>query len=472
MVKTYILLFLCFSCFVSCSENNSKVEEESVSKRDLKEILKSGKLIVLAENSTTSFFIYRGKKLGFEYEILKEFASHLGIELEVKILRDFEEIKKINDNEGVDLVAGNLVVNRLDKDFLDYSIPFLRTEQILVQRKPENWENTPTHDWNHLLIHEPVELVNKKIYVRMNSVYHKRLIHLQDEIGDSIFIQAEPTDIGVEELIEKVSEGKIDYTIAPKNVVLSNEKFYDNIEGNVALSIRQNIAFGTRKNTRLLKAKLDQWLAEYVKKPEFRYLKHKYYEIDKMIEQNNSSYLSLSGGSISPFDDIFKKEAKKVAWDWTLLAAIAYQESKFNPYVTGFGGAYGMMQFMPEVGPKFGVYPNSSPEVQIAGGMKKIMKDFEMWPDVKDKNQRIKFALASYNAGFSHIKDAQNLAKKYGLNPYQWDEHVEMMVKNLSERKYYLDEVVQYGAMKGPHTQKYVRSVFSRYQSYQSVYGK
>jgi membrane-bound lytic murein transglycosylase F len=98
------------------------------------------------------------------------------------------------------------------------------------------------------------------------------------------------------------------------------------------------------------------------------------------------------------------------------------------------------------------------------------MKDYNSWPEVTSKAQRQKFALASYNAGVSHIKDAQRLAKKYGYSPNVWDGNVELMVRNLSQAKYYRDAVVENGAMRGAHTANYVNSVYSRYQSYKSAY--
>jgi membrane-bound lytic murein transglycosylase F len=461
------LLFQTVSCSTK-SEDKKSIDPEV--KIDLQEILKKGKLVVLAENSSTSYFIYRGKKMGFEYELLKEFCSEIGVELEIKTITDFKDILSQLNNGEVDLIACNFAITKSVKEEIDFSNPFLRTSQVLIQRLPDNFENLKKEDVLQKVLNDPIQLAHKKIYVRRKSSYYNRLINLQEEIGDSILIHEESSSISTEELIEQVAEGKIDFTIAEKNVAQVNSRFYDNLNTDLEISIRQNVGFGLRKNSVLLKAKLNEWLNAYSKKPQFRYTKHKYFELSNLTEKSQAKFSSLKGGQISAFDHIFKQEAAKNGWDWTLIAAVAYQESKFNPYVTGFGGSYGMMQFMPEVGPKFGVYPNSTPEVQIAGGMKKLLKDYDSWPEVTDKTQRQKFALASYNAGLSHIKDAQRLAKKYGLNPIVWDENVEIMVKNLSNREYYQDEVVKFGAMKGSHTQKYVMSVFSRYLSYKSAF--
>ena len=124
-----------------------------------------------------------------------------------------------------------------------------------------------------------------------------------------------------------------------------------------------------------------------------------------------------------------------------------------------------MMQFMPNTGPSCGVFPGSSPDVQIAGGMRLLNRTYHKWKDVPDADQRLKFTLASYNAGPCHIEDAQNLARATGLNPHMWDGNVEEMVRHLDEPKYYRSEHVRCGAYRG-HAVSYVKKVFAIYTSW------
>jgi membrane-bound lytic murein transglycosylase F len=460
------------SCkYEGSSENDGgNAQNLAIEGLDLPEILKKGKLVVLAENSSTSYFIYRGKKMGFEYEILREFAQEIGVDLEIKTVSNLDEIDDLlNKGEG-DLVACNYTVTKDRQKSIDFTEPFLRTSQVLIQRKPDGWEKMSREELKKYVLVDPIQLANKKIYVWKESSYYSRLMHLQEEIGDSIYIQGENGEVSGEDLIEQVADGKIDYTVVEKNIAQVNRRFYDNIDIDLEISVRQKIAFAVRKTSPLLKARINQWLKSYMQGTAFKYTKHKYFELSQLTSKSQDQFSSLQGGKISKYDIFFKREAAKYNWDWKLVASVAYQESKFNPDVQGFGGAYGMMQFMPEVGPKFGVYPNSPADIQIAGGTKKLHRDYESWPEIPDKAQRLKFALASYNAGQGHIKDAQRLAEKHGLNPKKWDNNVEIMVKNLSNREYYRDPVVKYGAMRGAHNQKYVESVYSRYLSYKSSF--
>lgn len=128
------------------------------------------------------------------------------------------------------------------------------------------------------------------------------------------------------------------------------------------------------------------------------------------------------------------------------------------------------MQFMPNTGPHYGVYPDSPPDVQIAGGARKLKADEIYWKSIQDDLQRKKFTIASYNTGRGHIIDAQRLAKKHGLNPNIWDNNVENMLLNLSKKEYYQDEVVKHGMLRSKITYHYVHEVFARYMEWAAIY--
>lgn len=437
---------------------------------DLPEILEKGKLTVLAENSSTSYFFYKNRKMGFEYELLKIFAEEIGVELEVIVVNNLDSlISMLNRGEG-DIIACNYTVTRERGKIINFSEPFMQSQQVLVQRKPDGWEDMDEDEWMKKMLHTPVQLAQKSVQVWKNSSYYERLLHLQEEIGDTIFIEGLQGNIGGEELIEMVADGIIDYTITESNVAQVNEQFFDNLYTGLELSVKQKLAFGMRKSSSLLKAKLDEWLIDFKEKSTFKYIARKYFELPHMSKLAKKDFTKLNGTSISKFDDAFKRAAEMSGWDWRMIASVAYQESKFNPDIQGFGGAYGMMQFMPNTGPYYGVYPDSPAEIQIMGGAKKLMADEKYWSAIPDGYQRKKFALASYNAGRGHILDAQRLAEKHGLNHLVWDDNVEAMLLNLSKQEYYQDEVVRHGVMRSKTTYNYVRQVTTRYFEWAAVY--
>lgn len=468
------LLFFILAIFlalVSACQNTTKSKKEMVGlvhkeHRDLTEILKENKLIVLAENSATSYFIYKGQKMGLEFEILRRFAKDIGVQLEIVVIDNLDDIIDDLNAEKADLIACNFTITKERRKHIDFSIPYLHSSQVLIQRKPENWEDEKKKDWKKELIREPSQLSRKTVHVWKNSSYHERLVNLQDELGDTIIIKPLEGNIIPEKAIEMVSKGFIDYTVVDENVAKINQRYYPDIDAELALSIKQRIGFGVRKESPLLRKRLDAWLTDFLKTPAYKYIKHKYLSTSTYSSRSRSEFSSISGTKISQFDPIIKAKAKKYGWDWRLVASIIYQESKFNLDVESWAGAYGLMQFMPEVGPHYNVFPESSPEEQIDGGIRKLMKDYKAWSSIPDSTQRIKFALASYNAGSGHVLDAQRLAKKHGKDPQIWDDNVELLIKELSSPEFYRDPVVYYGYLRGIENYNYVRHIISRYNEY------
>ena len=461
-----------FALFMSCEDKKEATANAALlsNEQDLPAILKRGKLRVLAENSSTSFFIYKGKKMGFEYEILREFAEDIGVELEIIRANDLDVInEQLNNNEG-DIIACNYVVTRDRQKEIVFSRPFSQTNQVLVQRKEEKLNlnsGDPTINYH---ITDPLQLAKRKIDIWRNSSYYDRLLNLQDEIGDTIYIRPTQGYKSTEELIELVSDGQIDYTVSEKNIATINEGFYDNLDVSMAISFKQNIAFGLSKNAPLLKKRLDQWLTRFIQRETYSFIWKKYFDPDEQDSSYPDNPAVIRKGGLSAFDAIMKAEAARHNFDWRLLAAIIQHESNFNPNAHAFGGAYGLMQFMPGTGPKYGVYPNSTPEVQIRGGMSLIVKIRSQWTDIKDPAQRNKFILASYNAGSGHIKDAQVLAAKRGYDPKVWDGNVEKMAQNLGKRGYYTDPDVKSGAFHGSFTCRYVREIIARYEQFKTMF--
>lgn len=172
-------------------------------------------------------------------------------------------------------------------------------------------------------------------------------------------------------------------------------------------------------------------------------------------------------GIISKWDNLFRKHAPTARIDWKLMAAQCYQESCFDPKAHSWAGACGLMQIMPSTASYLGLSQNDiySPEPNIAAAakyMKQLINDFH---DIPNQQDRICFALAAYNGGEKHIRDAMALAKKYGKNPQHWRIVQEFILK-LSEPYYYRDPVVKYGYMRGSETANYVDRIMKRWAEY------
>lgn len=446
-MKFNLFFFLFLICILSaCSLNNRDYLDI-----DLDQIRKKGKLTVLIENSSLSFFEYRGKKLGFEYEILDTFAKSIKIPLELKVVSNSKDFYTLLNNGEGDILAANLALSLKDQEIISYSNPYYFSKQVLIQRQDDT------------IVREPLQLIEKSIHVRKNSAFGRRLKSLQEEIGSKIIINEVNGEEITEDLIEKVANSQINFTVAHENLARISKELHPNLNIETKISFEQKIAFALRMKSPELKKKLDEFLDKYCKSTQYKELKKKYFDYIKN-QVVLSDYISTKG-SLSPYDDLFKAAAKKYAWNWKILVAISHKESRFNPNARGLGGAFGLMQFMPLTGRIYNVSPSSSPEEQINAAMKMLDKTYRSWNSVPNEVQRMKFTLGSYNAGRCHIEDAQKLARENGLDPQLWDGNVELMVKKLADPAFYLSSSLRCGAYRGGAV-SYVRTIYTNYQSW------
>jgi membrane-bound lytic murein transglycosylase F len=466
--------------FSSCNKENAKekmttpdtIAVKKHSRVVLERILRRNELVATTDYNSTNYFIYRGEPMGYQYELLKSFADYLGVKLNIKIINSLDESFECLNQGRCDLIALGLTITKDRKDIVEFTDPLTQTRQVLVQRKPENWRKMKT--WDEIekhLIRDPINLAGETIYIQKNSTYRFRLKNLSDEIGADIQV-IEDENASVEDLISMVAEGKIDYTVCDEHIALVNQKYYPDIDTKTAISFSQNIAWAVKPGADGLRDTINSWLSSFKKTKTYAYLYNKYFKNTRTVNFARSEYYldKQRGGKISPYDEIIKKYSSKIGWDWRLLASLIYQESRFSPKAESWVGAYGLMQLMPFVAEKYGVDSTSSPEQQIAAGVKFIkLLDRQFEEIIPDKEERIKFVLAAYNAGIAHVYDARRLAEKYNKNPDIWSNNVDYYLLNKSKPEFYRDSVVKYGYCRGSEPYNFVNDIIDRYKQYKNA---
>lgn len=457
-----LVIILAFNC-KRVSDPEKKTEIPST----LKRVTENGVLRVVTDFNSTSYFIYRGQPMGYQFEMLQELSDYLGVELEVSVNNNLSEKFEMLKKDKVDLIAVNLTVTKERRQIMDFTVAHTQTHQVLVQRKPEKWMFMSKSALEDTLIRSQLDLAQKTIYVQRNSSYAKRLHNLSDEIGDSIDIRE--VDEGVEQLIEYVALGKIAYTVCDENVALVNETYYDNIDISTPVSFPQNLAWALPKGSEDLKETINIWLTYFRNTSKYAVIYHKYFRNKRSAEIIESDYFANESGVISPYDRVIKQQSEEIGWDWRLVASMIYQESRFNPHAKSWAGAFGLMQLMPATARRFGVAPESHPNKQIHAGILFIKWLNERLSMIKDDEERKKFILASYNVGLGHVLDARALALKNGYDQDVWDNNVALYIVKKSNPKYYTDPVVKYGYCRGTETFNYVTSIFERYEHYRNL---
>lgn len=467
----YIFRSALLIAFIMASCNGPKRQAPNAvaadSDRDLNEIKKDGKLRALIAYSATSYFLYRGEPMGYEYELLKRLADDLGVELELKVSKNLDELLPELKKGTVDIVAHALAITSGRKKEVSFADYLYITEQVLVQRKPENWRRMTLDDIQKQLITDPMQLIGDTVSVRMNSSYFTRIENLSKEIGGEIIIDTLDGNLTTDEIIKMVAEGTIKYSLADKNLATINASYYSNLDVEVPLSFSQRIAWAVNPNaTKLLNA-TNKWLKKEKKQPDYNVIYDRYFTHKRSFKRRvNSPFYSLNQKKISKYDLIIKDNSAQIGWDWRLLASLIYQESQFDPEAESWTGARGLMQMMPAAAEEMGVKNKSDPKDIIKGGANYLKRMHDRFEAIPDAVQRIKFAMASYNCGYSHVVDAQKLAAVNGLDSTVWDEHVEKMIVALSYPQNFNHEVVKFGYVRGIEPFQYVDEIFKRYEHY------
>lgn len=450
-----VLLCLLIVCIVSCRNSRHRGSGDTDG-HDLPQLKDSGELVVLTLYGSTSYFIYRGEPMGFQYELSEQFARSLGLKLRVEVARSTRElVDKLLAGEG-DLIAYNLPVTKKLKDSLLYCGEDFITHQVIVQRS--GGKARPLTD--------VTQLIGKEIYVKPGK-YYDRMVNLNKELGGGILIREVKGDsISVEDLIAEVAEGKIGYTVCDNDLAQLNKTYYPNLDIALSVSFDQRAAWAVRKNESRLAEAIDKWSRENMTSPAYRASEKRYFEISKA--HPHSPILSIKDGKISHFDPLFKKYAKQIGWDWRLLASLAYTESNFDTTAVSWAGAKGLMQLMPATARAMGLPAGKeqNPEESIKAAVRYIAATNRSLGSIADENERINFILAAYNAGLGHVSDAIALAGKYGKQKNIWRNNVENFILLKSHEEYYTDPVVKYGYFRGRETYSFVRDIQSRYELY------
>jgi membrane-bound lytic murein transglycosylase F len=449
--------------------------------RDLDAITAGGTLRVLFTFNSTGYFIYRGETLGYEYELLDRFARESHLKLQPVVVRDSTSLyEQLNRGEG-DVVAAQLAATA-DDDEVAQTVGLYETAPVVVQRGAETptagttptvkkalvrekKETTPaTITIRARLIATPRELAGQRVHLPRVSPYRARLVELNASLDNDI--EVVEVDESSDKLIQRLSEGEIGYTVAAENLAQLRAGEYTNIIVRPAIGPPQPIVWATRRNAPQLVAALNRWIEAKRKASLLAVLYRKYF-LDRrgFLTRSASPYLTAETGTLSAFDDAFREYANIPGWDWRLIAAQAFQESRFNPKARSWAGASGLMQIMPRTAKALKVNVND-PRSSVEGACRYLWQMDETWKkSIANEDERIKFILASYNVGLGHVQDAVRLAEKYGDNPKSWTDVAYWLVRK-SKRNVYNDPVVKHGYARGTEPVAYVDEILARFENY------
>ena len=408
----------------------------------------------------TSYFNYRGQEMGFDYENVKRFANDENLVLDLKVAPTLQSLLNMIENGDIDLAAYPIPVIEEYKNLAKHCGYKEVTWQVLVQPDGKN------------KISDVTQLVGKTIYVEQDSKYHYRLNNLNQELGGGInIVPINKDSLITEDLIRMVDLGEIPLTVVDSDIAELNKSYYPRLDIDMKISLDQYSSWAVRNDLDSLASRIDMWEKRRDNSDMMKEIYKKYFEISKNPTPYEDPVKSLGlnikkGGKISDYDGSFKRHAHVSGYDWRLLAAIGFNESRFNNDIISWAGAQGLMQLMPVTAQAMGIDPSdlSNPDRNILAAAKLLKKlDSSLADKVPDKDERLMFVIAAYNCGLGHIFDSIALAEKFGLDSTKWLGNVSEAALMKSRPQYYNDPVVKNGYFRGRETTEFVDKVMSVY---------
>ncbi len=402
---------------------------EEAKKDALRRIRERGYLVALTDQNTLNYFLYKGQPMGYQLEMLESFADYLGVSLRIIASNDISKLGYYLRYNAADLIALNLPVSGDGRKLVRFSDPFGETRLVLVQRKGGNAGRKDQE-----VIGSLKNFPKDTVYVRRSPFLADQYHSFFKKTGKNAILKEE-TDITQEELIKRVSTGKIRFAICQENVAMEYHRFYRNIDISVLAFPLFPYAWGVGLSSDSLRTEVNAWLKEFKASKELKQTYLAYFDNQHLAGFLQSDYFSVIGNKLSPFDDAIRAQSKLLKWDWRLLASLIYQESNFKQGLISTRSASGLMQLMPETAAKFGIDNMATPARQIAGGVKYLRFIDDQLPDeITSPIERIYFVLACYNVGIGRVMAAREKAEKFGKDKNRWNNHVDYYLLRRSKK--------------------------------------
>lgn len=411
-------------------------------------------LRVLMPNNAASYFLYKGELYGFEYELAKAFADAHKLRLEVIVPDTHEQLLNwLVDGRG-DIAAGFLEPSdELKARGLAFSRPYHFAPRHLVVRSDDGMRGI----W---------DMQGRTVMVRRSSPYWRDMQALLDS-GYAFDLVAAPEHMETEELIARVASGEIDATVADGHL-LDIELARDiGVKSGFQLGGDRPHAVAVRAKDKKLRQALNKFIKKEYKGLVYNILYKKYFTNPRVVRTLAEGRLGGDGKGLSPYDDITRRYAEEYGFDWRLITAQMFQESRFDPKAKSFAGALGLLQVMPRTAKFMGFSSVLKPEDGIHAGIKYLDWVRNRFESSLPFNERMWFSLAAYNAGHGHVDDARRLARNLGLNGDRWFDNTEKAMLLLAKKQY--ASKARYGYVRGIEPVSYVREIRQRYRAYVDI---
>jgi len=410
-------------------------------KASLQRILDRGYVTVGTLFGPTSYYLEAEGPTGFEYELAKSYANFIGVDLRIIPSYNLDELFPKLATGEVDFLAAGLSVTDKRREEYRFAPSYNEVSQKLVF-KQGNKRPRKLDDLNGTLL------------VTANSSHVENLELLKQSNAELNW--QETSEFDREELLIKILEGEIDYTVVDSNTLAVNRRYYPEISIGFTIKKPEPLAWVVAKETDdSILASLIEFFGKVHHDGTLLALDDKYYgHVEQFNYVDTRTFIKAVEEKLPKYRPLFEKYGQDI--DWRLLAAISYQESHWNPRARSHTGVRGMMMLTLPTAKQMGIKSRLDPEQSIQGGAKYIKRMINKMPDRIPDPDRLWFALAAYNVGFGHLNDARIITQRQGGDPDRWFE-VKTRLPLLKQKKYYKN--TKHGYARGDEPVNYVESI-------------
>ncbi len=386
-----------------------------------------------------------GTPQGPEYDFARQFADQLGVKLKITPLRTYGEIYAALSSGRVHLAAAGLKVPSRPIPGIEFGPTYQRVREHLIYRR-----GAP----------RPASLAdigNGELEIAAGGSHAKSLSAAREQLPGLVWV--EDAAIDSQALFEGVADGTIDYTIADSAEFAFAHDEHPDLRIAFDLPGSQSLAWAASDRYPEFRQAMGAYFASLNQSGELAAVVNRYYGHSEDAELAEAPVFMRHLQSRLPlYKKWFEEAADESSQDWRLLAAIGYQESKWNPHAASSAGAIGLMQLTGPSATAVNVANPTDPRQSIFGGARYFRRIYQRIPAHVLEPDRTWFALAAYNIGYGHVEDARVLAQKAGRNPDSWDE-VREFLPLLAQEQWYTQTVNGYA--RGSEPVHYVDSVRS-----------
>lgn len=413
-------------------------------------IISRGELRISAVSSPLIYIDEQRQLRGFDYELAQGFATYLGIKLKIIIRPTIEQIFEDLDNDDADIAVAGLLYNKDRLETMKTGPSYLSVTQQLVYRKGTTRPKT----FNDL---------KGKLMVIAGSTHASTLKALSAQYPNLKW--EESSNYTPSQLLEMVAEGEIDYTLEDSIAVSLQQRIHPKVA--VAFDLRDDHAItwylSRQHDNSLDAALLDFFNLSNQNDLLARLIEKHFSHVESFDYFDTITFISAINNKLPDYQPLFEKYAETVeSIDWKLLAAIAWQESHWNPLATSPTGVRGIMMLTKPTAATMGIEDRLDPEGSIKGGAAYLAYMMKRLPDSIAEDDRIWFTLAAYNMGYGHMLDVRKLTQRLGGNPDRWLD-VKANLPLLTQQKYYSQ--LTYGYARGHEAYRYVENIRRYHQS-------